>query len=164
MTRKIEDPDLGEIELPETYIDPQTFKARIEEANEASAARLWPTGDVSECPACGRETFEGREDLTYRLTHGHHVISFRHLHGASCSSCGAKTLEPYEQIEVEEEAGVGFHPDYEAKVSRIGSGTLGTYWPKDVQRVLGLKPHKKAFIEIIDRDAVLVRFRDEAET
>jgi hypothetical protein len=48
-------------------------------------------------------------------------------------------------------------------VSRIGSGTLGTYWPKDVERVLNLSPDKRAFIEIIDRDAVLVRFEDEEE-
>lgn len=88
------------------------------------------------------ETFEGRDDITYRITHGNHVISFRHLHEASCSTCGAKTLEPYEQIDVEEEAGVGVHPDYEAKVSRIGSGSLGTHWPNDVQRVLNLEPHK----------------------
>lgn len=163
MTREIEDADFGRVELPEGYVDPEAFEARIEEAREATGERLWPEGDVSACPRCGQETFEGRSDLAYRSTQGRHVVSFRHLHGAVCTNCGASTLEPYEQIEVEDETGVGFHPDYEASVSRIGSGSLGTYWPKDVQRVLGLGPDKTAFIEIIDRDAVLVRFRDEAE-
>lgn len=72
-------------------------------------------------------------------------------------------MEPYEQIAVEDEADIGLHPDYEASVSRIGSGTLGTYWPKEVERVLNLSPDKRAFIEIIDRDAVLVRVEDENE-
>lgn len=166
MTRDIDDPDVGEIEGPEGYVNEETFQARVEEAREAigdPGERVWPEGGVFECPRCGKETFEGRSDLTYRATRGRHVVSFRRLHGASCTDCGAKTLEPYEQIEVEDEAGVGVHPDYEASVSRIGSGSLGTYWPKDVERVLGLHPDKTAFIEIIDRDAVLVRFQDEAE-
>lgn len=166
MTREIEDPDVGGIELPEEYVDEDTFQARIEDAQEAiehADERLWPEGSFFECPRCGEETFEGRSDLTYRATRGRHVVSFRHLHGASCTNCGAKTLEPYEQTGIEDEAGVGFHPDYEASVSRIGSGSLGTYWPKDVERVLGLSPDKKAFIEIIDTDAVLVRFRDDIE-
>lgn len=164
MAREIDDPDAGRIELPDTFVDPETFEDRREQTRDAYGDRLWPEGERFECPQCGEETFEGKSDLTYRATHGRHVVSFRHLHGASCSSCGAKTLEPYEQIGVEDETGVGFHPDYEAKVSRIGSGSLGTYWPKDVQRVLGLEPHKKAFIEIIDRDAVLVRFEDKAQS
>lgn len=163
MTREIDDPDFGPVELPEAFVDSETLGARIEEARGVYEDRLWPEGENFECPRCGQETFEGRSDLSYRTTHGHHVVSFRHLHGASCTNCGAKTLEPYEQIGVEDEVGVGFHPDYEASVSRLGSGSLGTYWPKDVKRVLGLDPTKRAFIEIIDSDAVLVRFEDEAQ-
>lgn len=163
MTREIDDPDFGRIELPEEYLSPEEARDRAEQARDALGDRLWPEGEVFECPSCGEEAFEGRSDLVYRDTRGSHVVSFRHLHGASCRSCGAKTLEPYEQIEVEDEVGLGFHPDYEASVSRIGSGSLGTYWPKDVERVLGLHPDKRAFIEILDRDAVLVRFEDEGE-
>lgn len=161
MAREIDDPDAGTIELPDAFVDAETFADRREQTRQAYDQRLWPEGERFECPECGKQTFEGKSDLTYRTTHGHHVVSFRHLHGASCSSCGAKTLEPYEQIGVEDETGVGLNPDYEAKVSRIGSGSLGTYWPKDVRRVLGLEPDRKAFIEIIDRDAVPVRFADE---
>ncbi len=156
--REIDDPAFGPIEVDAVFTDADTFEQRLDEVGAASSDRIWPVGEFFECPRCGEETFEGCDDLTYRVTNGKHVISFRHLHGARCTNCDASTLEPYEQIGVDAEAGVGFHADYEAKVSRIGSGTLGTYWPKDVQRVLGLKPHKRAFIEIIDRDAVLVRF------
>lgn len=163
MTREIEDPDFGEIELPETFVPDDEWEDRRDEIRETLDQRHWPEGETFECPQCGRETFQGRSDLTHRILHGAHIITFRHLHGARCTECGAKTLEAYEQIGVDDEIGVGFHPDYEAKVSRIGSGTLGTYWPKDVQRVLDLRPHKKAFIEIVDRDAVLVRFEEPDE-
>lgn len=165
MTRTIDDPDFGEIEVPERYIPPEEWEERVQAARETieEADRLWPDGEVHECPECGEETFEGRSDLTVRVTRGPHVVSFRHLHGAECTSCGAATLEPYEALAVEDEAGLGFHPDYEASVSRIGSGTLGTYWPKDVERVLDLHPDKKAFIEVVDRDTVLVRFEEADE-
>jgi len=163
MTRQIEDPDFGVIELPKEYLDADALDERLDTIREAFDERLWPEGETFACPRCGERTFEGRSDLAYRSTEGRHVVSFRHLHGASCTNCGAKTLEPYEQIAVEDEADIGLHPDYEASVSRIGSGTLGTYWPKDVERVLNLSPDKRAFIEIIDRDAVLVRFEDEEE-
>lgn len=163
MTREIDDPDFGPVELPEEFVDPETFDARIEEARGVYEDRLWPEGESFECPQCGEETFNGCSDLTYRTKRGRHVISFRHLHGASCTNCGAKTLEPYEQIGVEDKMGVGSDPDYEASVSSLESGSLGIEWPMEVQRFLGLDPTKRAFIEIIDSDAVLVRFEDEDE-
>lgn len=58
---------------------------------------------------------------------------------------------------MEDEVGVGFHPDYRAKVSRIGKGTVGTYWPKDVERLLGLRPDQRIYIEILGPDTALLR-------
>ncbi len=150
-------------EAPRRYIPAEEWEARRDEWADQEWERLWPDGTIQGCPRCGEEAFEGRSDLTHRITNGRHVLSFRHLHGARCRACDAQSLEPYEQFAVEDEAGVGVRADYEAKVSRIGSGTLGTYWPKDVQRVLGLKPHRRAYIEVVDRDAVLVRFGDVEE-
>lgn len=159
MAREIQDPDVGSIEAPDTFITQNEWEAQRGEVEAAMAeGRTWPEGSTSKCPNCKEEAFEARSDLTHQIVQGRHVVSFRHLHGARCSSCGAQALEPYELIGIEDEAGIGVTADYEAKVSRIGSGTLGTYWPKDVERVLGLRPHKRAFIEVVDRDTVLVRF------
>lgn len=126
--------------------------------------RLWPKGSTAKCPKCAHASFEGRDDLTLELPSKGHVVIFRHLHGARCSRCGYQVLEPYDQAAVEEEVGVSFHSDYEAKVSRIGSGTLGTYWPKDVQRVMGLEPQDVARIHVIAPDTAVVRFEKRRGT
>lgn len=120
--------------------------------------RLWPNGSTAKCPKCAAPAFVGRDDLTLELPSKGHVVIFRHLHGARCGRCGHQLLEPYDQAAVEDEVGASFHSDYEAKVSRIGSGTLGTYWPKDVQRVMGLEPHDVARIHVIAPDTAVVKF------
>lgn len=122
------------------------------------ARRLWPKASMTVCPKCTKKTFEGREDLSLELPSRGHVVIFRHLQGAKCRDCNYQVLEPGDQYEVEKEVGVSFHSDYEAKVSRIGSGTLGTYWPKDVQRVMGLSPHDVAHIHVIAPDTAVIKF------
>jgi hypothetical protein len=124
----------------------------------AQGKRLWPEGSKSACPKCLQKALAGRDDLSLELPGRGHVIIFRHLQGARCAKCGYQVLEPNDQYSVEKEAGVGFHSDYEAKVSRIGSGTLGTYWPKDVQRVMQLQPQDVAYIHVIAPDTAVVKF------
>lgn len=129
-------------------------------AKLAKANRAWPMGSKSACPRCAKKTFVGRDDLAVDLPGPNgQILLFRHLQGARCTACDYQVLEAPDQLSVEELAGTTFTSDYEGKVSRIGSGTLGTYWPKDVERVLGLRPQDKAFIRIIGPDAALVRFQ-----
>ncbi|HLF06728.1 MAG TPA: hypothetical protein VI893_06125 [Thermoplasmata archaeon] len=157
------DPDFGEIELPA----PPSRREFDEAGRQAIAAmvsrRHWPKGSLEKCSECGRMTFEGREDLEYRITRPGAVLVFRHLRGAKCATCGAQAIEPEDLIEVESEAGVGIVGDYKAKVCNIGTGTLGTYWPQDVVRNLRLSPEKLAFIQVVDEDTVLITFRRGAE-
>jgi len=120
--------------------------------------RLWPDGSKSTCPKCRSKAFEGRNDLSLEIPSRGHVVIFRHLQGARCGKCGYQVLEPSDQHAVEEEVGVSFHSDYEAKVSRIGSGTLGTYWPKDVTRAMHLEAHDVARIHVIAPDTAVVKF------
>lgn len=158
MTRKHVDPELGDIEVPDPPT-PEEFEARRAEARRAAQRqRLWPHGSVSKCPRCDERALEGRDDLTQRVTRPGQIIVFRHLRGAKCRACEAQFLEPGEALNVEAEAGPDLVGDYEVKVSRIGSGTLGTYWPKDLVRVLGLKPKKRAFVKVLDADTALVSF------
>ena len=120
--------------------------------------RLWPRDSVHACPRCGKKALEGRDDLSLEMPSQGHVISFRHLQGARCRSCAYQVLEAADQFAIEQEVGATFHGDYQAKVSRIGSGTLGTYWPKDVQRVMHLEPHDVARIHVIAPDTAVVKF------
>lgn len=159
--RTIHDPDFGSIEIEDQKPTPK----HVREASEAAlqkirSRRAWKPGRAYRCPDCGQPTFLAADDVSMEFAHKGKVYVFAHLHGARCSACGAQTVEAYEQIRMDEEIGVGHRADYEAKVSRIGSGSLGTYWPRDVERLLRLNPDKKAFIEIVGPHAVLVRFRD----
>lgn len=158
MTRRYVDPDLGEIQAPKPP-EPEAFEAR-KAAAEAGArrARLWPAGSVSKCPKCGKRALEGRDDLVERVARPGHVIVFRHMRGARCRACAAQWLEPGEHLNIEAEAGAEIVGDYEVKISRVGSGTLGTYWPKDLVRVLGLKPKKRAYVKVLDADTALISF------
>lgn len=159
-TRKFQDPDFGLIEVPE-----ERFPTREEvEARRKSLRaiqrehRLWEEGRVYRCPNCERRSLVGRNDLVEEIAKPGQIASFRHLRGAKCTACNAQFVEPSEIVAIEEEVGVGLVPDFEAKVSNIGSGTLGTYWPRDVVRNMGLTPDKKAYIKVLDRDTALVKF------
>ncbi len=160
MTKKIDDPDFGTIEVPDFDVSDEE-RARNREAliKKMRGQRLFPTGTTTMCPMCRKETFEGRDDLSAEVRKEHTILIFRRLSGARCRNCHAQTLEPYEEIDIEREAGFGAKSDYEAKVSRIGSGSLGTYWPKDVTRVMGLHPHDRVFISVLDRDTALLRIQ-----
>ena len=48
--------------------------------------------------------------------------------------------------------------DHEVKVSNIGRGTVGTYWPKDVARVMGLDADTKGVVKILDDHTMVVVF------
>lgn len=160
MSRKVKDPDFGDIEFGAPPSREEYERVGRQAMEAVAARRLWPEGSVSKCPQCGRKAFVGRDDLTHRVSRPGGVLVFRRLRGAKCQACGVQTLEPADLVAVEEEAGVGITADYEAKVSRIGSGSLGTYWPKDVVRTMRLSPHQKAYIQVLDRDTAIVRFAE----
>lgn len=153
------DPDFGPIKIP---APPKREDAerllKEQQAALATRPRLWPDGSTSECPGCARRTFVGRNDLSHEVARPGGVVIFRHLQGARCSHCRAQSLEPWELMQIEAEVGVGQVADYEAKVSNIGSGTVGTYWPRDVVRVMDLSPDTRAYIQILDRETALIRF------
>lgn len=158
-TRETHDPDFGTLEIPPPPKREDGERLlREQQAAFAKRRRLWPDGALAECPSCERRTFVGRNDLSHEVARPGGVIIYRHLQGARCSHCGAQSLEPWELMQIEAEAGIGQVADYEAKVSNIGSGTVGTYWPKDVVRVMDLSPETRAYIQIIDRETALIRF------
>lgn len=156
--RTIVDPDLGTIDVPEPPKKADAERLVREQREAFEKIRLWPPGSVSACPSCERRSFVGRDDLSAEIARPGGVVVYRHLRGAKCSNCDGQSLEPGEQMQIEREAGVGQVADYEAKVSNIGSGTVGTYWPKDVVRVMNLSPETRAYIQVIDRETALIRF------
>lgn len=156
--REIVDPDFGPIRVPEPPKRADADRLLAAQEDAFRQLRLWPDGSVSPCPSCERKAFVGRSDLSHEVARPGGVVIYRHIRGAKCSHCGAQSIEPSEQIHIESEVGIGQVADYEAKVSNIGSGTVGTYWPKDVVRVMNLSPDTRAYIQVIDRETALIRF------
>lgn len=159
--KTFQDPDLGSIELPDLPPFSQTgWERSVEDTRRILRGRRhWKTGQTYVCPSCGKRALVGRDDLSHEEPRGKAILVYRRLKGARCTHCDAQLLEASEVLDIEEEAGVGFHPDYQAKVTRIGKGTLGTYWPKDVERLLRLRPDLRVYIEILSPDAALIRLR-----
>ncbi len=158
---QIDDPDFGPINLkPTTEKAWESASKEIEDA--LGARRHWPAGTTHACPRCRRELLVGSDTLRYQTVDGQgHVHTFYNLRGGHCSGCGLDILEPADLIEVEKTVRIGFTPIFSGKVSRVGRGTLGTYWSRDVERNLGLHAGDRLDVELIGRDSMLVRVHHE---
>ncbi|MHB8585599.1 MAG: hypothetical protein ACYDDF_07165 [Thermoplasmatota archaeon] len=129
---------------------------------DARRIRRFAEGEVEDCFRCGKHALTGKTSLSEVRTSGNQVITYRNLAGAECASCGARYLEPWELARIDRETSSGVRPDYEGKVSRIGrEGTVGTYWPKDVARVLDLQPDMAVFIHVLPDGTAILRFRKQ---
>jgi hypothetical protein len=159
-TKKFHDPDFGTMEVPiDAFPTREEVEARRQELRRIQREhRLWEDGRIYDCVVCHQKALVGRSDLVEEIFRPGQIHSIRHLHGAKCTACNSQFLEPSEIVEIEDELGVGIIADFEAKVSNIGSGTLGTYWPRDVVRNMALTADKKAYIRVLDRDTAIVKF------
>lgn len=118
--------------------------------------RAFPPGSVRKCPACGKKGLAARDDLVREAVAGAVAMVHHNLHGARCKACGAEFLEAYEEVALEEGAPHRQIPDYEARVTNVSGKNLGTYWPKDVVRVMGLHSQDALRVQVLDADTMLI--------
>lgn len=121
--------------------------------------RVFQVGSVRRCPSCGKRALEGREDLIRETVVGAMALVHHNLHGARCRSCGAEFLEAYEEIALEEAGSARSLPDYEAKVTRVSGRNLGTYWPRDIVRVMQLHKEDALHVQVLDHDTMILHRR-----
>ncbi len=91
------------------------------------------------------------------------ALVHHHLHGARCQHCGSEFLEAYEDLALEEARPEDRLADYEAKVTNVSGRNLGTYWPKDVVRVMELSNQDALEVQILDPDTMIVRRKGKTE-
>lgn len=123
----------------------------------AREGRIWPDGSKRTCPICKKRTLVGRSDLVREVDSDGVVLVFSNLHGGHCTNCGTETLEPYEQVALEERAGTAFRTTIEGSVTTLGGNKLGTYWPKDIAEALGLHAKDRLRITPLAPDTAVVR-------
>lgn len=125
--------------------------------------RAFPPGTTRGCPACGKQTLESRDDLVRETVVGAMALVHHHLHGARCKHCGSEFLEAYEELALEETQPGDRFVGYEAKITNVSGRNLGTYWPKDVVRVMELSNQDALEVQVLDSDTMIVRRKEKAE-
>lgn len=119
--------------------------------------RVWRDGTVHACPVCGKRALTGCSDLNREVDSDGAVLVFGNLHGARCGSCHTEFLEAYEQMSIEERAGTAFRGSVGGSVTSLGGDKLGTYWPKEVAKALGLHAKDALLITALSPNTVVVR-------
>lgn len=125
--------------------------------------RAFPPDSTRTCPACGKKRLRSRDDLVREVVVGAMALVHHNLHGAVCDACGTEFLEAYEELALEEAGPERRLTDYEAKVTSVSGKSLGTYWPKDVVRVMDLHRHDALHVQVLDADTMLIHRRHAHE-
>lgn len=152
--------------LETTFPTPQAWMDAVHDLRSRlmkDRPRAFPPDTTRGCPACGEQTLESRDDLIRETVVGAMALVHHHLHGARCRHCGSEFLEAYEELALEETRPEDRLADYEAKVTNVSGRNLGTYWPKDVVRVMELSNQDALEVQVLDADTMIVRRKDKAE-
>ncbi|MCA1810492.1 MAG: hypothetical protein LC623_00585 [Halobacteriales archaeon] len=118
--------------------------------------RAFPPGIVRKCPVCSKKALESRDDLLREVIVGAMALIHHNLHGARCKSCKTEFLEAYEDLALEEGSPLRALTDYQARVTSVSGKNLGTYWPKDVVRVMDLHSQDALRVQVLDPDTMLI--------
>ncbi len=119
--------------------------------------RAFPGGSLRKCPVCSKKALQGRDDLLREIVVGAMASVHHNLHGARCKNCKAEFLESYEEIALEEAGPERKLTDYQAKVTRVSGKNLGTYWPKDIVRVMKLHRGDALGVQVLGDDTMLIQ-------
>lgn len=155
-----DDPDAKDDTFPTPHEWAEATRALRDRLMDARP-RAFPRGEVRSCPVCEKQALEGRDDLVRETVVGAIVLVSHNLHGARCAHCGAEFLESYEEIALEEAGPERRLTDYQAKVTSVSGRNLGTYWPKDVVRVMDLHNQDALRVQVLDADTMIVTRRHE---
>ncbi|MEK6975240.1 MAG: hypothetical protein AABY18_02745 [Candidatus Thermoplasmatota archaeon] len=121
--------------------------------------RAFAPGTVRKCPSCSKKALASRDDLLREVVVGAMAFVHHNLHGARCTHCHREFLEAYEEVAMEEGGPERLLTDYQAKVTSVSGKNLGTYWPKDVVRVMGLHSQDSLRVQVLDADTMIIQRR-----
>jgi hypothetical protein len=123
---------------------------------------LLPAGSVSKCPNCGGRMVTTNELEQMVPTPGLVYIIAR-LPGARCIDCESTELDGMAVAILENIAPRGIVADYESTVTHSSGSTLGTYFKRDLARVMELTGDEHLLWKVVDRDKALVQVERKKE-
>lgn len=153
----VNDPDFGPVDLPAVPVrrsDWNKFRQRLHA--KLKAASPWKPGVAYRCGQCGERALFASSDLTQEVRRGQTLVVLRNLRGAECRSCGAGLLDLAEALRIDAEFDAIDSSPSPARVSRVGRGTVGTYWPKAIERAVGLRPGTRLTIHVLSPKSLLL--------
>ena len=157
-TIAIQDPDLGLIELPDDPPMSPEAANRLRERirRQYQKQQRYRPGVHRYCTDCRTETVEYATDLSATMKQGRNLAMFRNLRGGRCTTCGGEYIETSELIRIEDEAEILMGAPEPARVTSIGRGTLGTYWPKPIERGLKLRAGDRFQVKMLGPSTALL--------
>lgn len=149
-------------EKPDEELIPEATEEDIEETKKlverakGKAPSPHKIGNL-ECPVCGG-TMRPSEELTFdvHLPNGYIVIP--NLSGHKCEECGDKYFDPDSSSIIGRYTDERVSGGHEAKVTTVGGGKLGIYFPKDVLREMDIESKKKVVLKPISRKKAILEF------
>lgn len=111
-------------------------------------------GDI-ECPECGG-TMHPSDELTFDVTLPEGRLIIPNLSGRICDQCGDQYFDAESSDIIDRHTARKISGGHEAKVTIVGGGRLGIYFPKDVLREMDIKSKQKVIIKPISRKKAII--------
>jgi uncharacterized protein with PIN domain len=119
---------------------------------------LLAAGTESTCPDC-HGVMVTTNDLEATVPAPGLVFVVTRLPGARCTRCKAIELDGRAVGILESTVPKEIFADYETAVTHSSGSTLGTYFKRDLVRVLRLTGHEHLYWKVVDRDHALVEVK-----
>ncbi len=151
-------------EMPENIpvITPEMVeKTAIEIAKRRADKKESPAKGVKDikCPSCGNADMSYADDLTFEVVLAGERIVIPNLTGLKCSKCGEVAFDANSTKIIENYTAGKPAGGYECKVSTLGGGKIGVYFPKDVLRVMKISKYDKAILTPLSNRKMIIELK-----
>ncbi len=156
------------IEIPENIptITPEMMeKTAIEIAKRRAGRKESSVKGIKDikCSACGNNTMNYAEDLTFEVVLAGERIVIPNLTGLKCSKCGEVSFDANSTEIIEKYTAGRACGGYELKISTVGGGKIGMYFPKDILRVMKINKSEKAILTPLSRRKMIIELLNSTE-
>lgn len=156
------------IEIPDNIpvITPEMMeKTAIEIAKRRADKRESPIKNIKDimCSSCSSDTMSYSEDLTFEVVLAGERIVIPNLTGLKCSKCGEVAFDTKSTKIIEKYTAGRASGGYELKISTVGGGKIGLYFPKDIIRVMKINKSEKAILTPLSKRKMIIELLNSTE-